>query len=298
MQNKIQIFIFSLGLGFALPILAEGDPWEEVDSSLWLRDFTGSKLDGGIAIPTADLKEEGIGKGYSVLGLFDHWDLNDKAAGGRTVQYAEVTRECKGKIEPEYALTAEQWRDPAQREKHFQDLDHLMDKVGNILLSDFKERLPRQELDLMLLSFHALSWQETHWENFIRYKDWFFVVLSGGSYNKLEDWGITQVARSSKDPTHLSNKNFFDQKAYCSIGSTIYYGFLEFYFHIRAARKIACNNGSAMNAILGAYNQYASGVSLCYNGFSEDPDFRNYQKRALAGFTNAMNNKPWLEKQN
>lgn len=272
---------------------SEEDPWETQPASYWMQDFSGTPRDDSIALPKENLELEGIGAKRSVFGVFDHWDLNEKATGGRSSEYANVTEECKGLIEPNYALTAEEWANPDARKRHFQDLDELMDRVGRQLLKRFHAKFSMSEETDFLRALHALAWQETHWENYIRYKDWFFVVLSGGTRNKLEDWGITQVSRSSLDPLVPTNSFFFASKGYCSIGSTLFYGFMEFYFTYQTARNRPCNQGSNWLKILGAYNQYSSGVSSCYNEFSKDPDFAAYQGRALGGYTKAFTDLPW-----
>jgi hypothetical protein len=144
-------------------------------------------------------------------------------------------------------------------------------------------------------ALHTLAWQESLWQHYIRYKNWFFVVLSGGSYNALDDWGITQVARSHGDPDELLNERFFASKGYCSIGSTLYYGFMEYYLSYMDARGLPCNS-SAMDKLIGAYNRYASGFSSCHDEFSEDETYRTYQIGAMTGFGNHYKNRTWLRK--
>jgi hypothetical protein len=121
------------------------------------------------------------------------------------------------------------------------------------------------------------------------------VVLSGTSYNVLDDWGITQVARSGFHRDDLLNERFFAAKGYCSIGSTLYYGFMEYYLIYMNARSLPCND-SAMDKLLGAYNQYSSGFSYCHDEFSEDEKYRTYQIAAMNGFGNHYKNRTWLIK--
>jgi hypothetical protein len=168
-------------------------------------------------------------------------------------------------------------------------------KVGRQLLADFGNQLSGREKEAFMRALHALAWQESLWQHYIRYKNWFFVVLSGTSYNALDDWGITQVARSHGHPDELLNERFFASKGYCSIGSTLYYGFMEYYLIYMDARSLPCNNG-AMDKLIGAYNQYASGFSYCHDEFSEDETFRTYQIGAMTGFGNHYKNRTWLRK--
>jgi hypothetical protein len=166
-------------------------------------------------------------------------------------------------------------------------------KIGRQLLADFGNQLSGREKAAFMRALNALAWQESLWQHSIRYKNWFFVVLSGTSYNALDDWGITQVARSHGHPGEPLNERFFASKGYCSIGSTLYYGFMEYYLIYMEARGLPCNN-SAMDKLVGAYNQYASGFSSCHDGFSEDETYRTYQIGAMTGFGNHYKNRTWL----
>jgi hypothetical protein len=168
-------------------------------------------------------------------------------------------------------------------------------KVGRQLLADFGNQLSGREKEAFMRALHTLAWQESLWQHYIRYKNWFFVVLSGGSYNALDDWGITQVARSHGHPDELLNERFFASKGYCSIGSTLYYGFMEYYLSYMEARGLPCNS-STMDKLIGAYNRYASGFSSCHDEFSEDETYRTYQIGAMTGFGNHYKNRTWLRK--
>src|SRR5262249_31877151 len=86
--------------------------------------------------------------------------------------------------------------------------DRSVIKVGRQLLTDFGNQLSGREKAAFIRALHALAWQESLWQHSIRYKNWFFVVLSGTSYNALDDWGITQVARSHGHPDELLNERF------------------------------------------------------------------------------------------
>ncbi|MDZ7262042.1 MAG: hypothetical protein ONB05_08055 [candidate division KSB1 bacterium] len=196
-------------------------PWCQEPATRWQRDFTGSRRDSLIPVPQTDLEKEGIGTKNRVYNLFDRWKLNDTIGTDRGTQYAEVTEECKGMIELDFALTPEEWQKPENQVKYYRAVDRLITNIGNTLLADFGNKLEGQERELFLHALKTLAWQESKWQHYLRYKDWFFVILSGGSYNKLDDWGITQIARSSFTPDTLLNKNFFDNKGFCSISSKL-----------------------------------------------------------------------------
>lgn len=290
------VVLTALSLFLYSSTIALTNPWEEVPISRWTRDFSFSLRDASVPLPTTNLEQEKIGEKNVVRNLFDQWILNASVHEGRGTHYVEVTRDCKGKIELDFALTPAEWRDPIRRMQYYRSLDGLISTVGRDLLTDFSSQLSDPEKEDFLRALHALVWQESLWQHYVRYKNWFFVILSGGSYNGLDDWGISQVARSSFDPNHLLNKRFFDSKGYCSIGSTLYYGFMEFFFAYLDARDLACNSNSTMDKLLGAYNQYSSGFSSCYDGLSQDKKLRAYQIKAMTGFSNHYLNRPWLAK--
>ena len=270
-------------------------PWEEEPASRWTRDFSNSARDARVPLPTRQLDQEKIGEKTTVHDLFDRWVLNESVHVGRGKHYAEVTKDCKGKIELDFSLTPTQWRNPARRKQYYRSIDRLVIKVGRQLLADFGNQLSGPEKQAFMRALHTLAWQESLWQHYIRYKNWFFVVLSGTSYNVLDDWGITQVARSHGSPDEPLNERFFASKGYCSIGSTLYYGFMEYYLVYMNARSLPCND-TAMDKLVGAYNQYASGFSYCHSEFSEDETFRAYQIGAMTGFGNHYENRTWLEK--
>jgi hypothetical protein len=265
--------------------LAGPNPWENEPESLWLRDFSGSPRDQDIPLPADSAELDGIGTKESVLGLFDRWTLTAEAANGRSSQYAEMTRDCKGQIELDFALTPEQWEKPLVRKKYFARLDDLIDKVGETLIADYGDELKGEEKTNFLRALHALAWQETRWQHYIRYKNRFFVSLSGG---------LTQIARSGPAAQDLLNANFFRKRGFCSIGSSLYYGFLEYYFEYREARRLACNQDTEMDKLLGAYNSYSSGFSTCHDGLSNNPTYREYQIKAMEGLRKHYREKPWL----
>jgi hypothetical protein len=285
-----------LGILLSLsPGLTAEYPWEEQPASRWTRDFSHSARDNRVPRPTTQLEQEGIGEKIRVHDLFDRWVLNESVHVGRGTHFAEVTQDCKGKIELDFALTAAQWQNRARQERYYRSIDRLVIKVGRQLLADFGHQLSGREKAAFMRALHTLAWQESLWQHSIRYKNWFFVVVSGGSYNALDDWGITQVARSYGHPDELLNRGFFAAKGYCSIGSTLYYGFMEYYLIYMNARSLPCND-TAMDKLIGAYNQYASGFSSCHDEFSEDETFRSYQIGAMTGFGDHYKNRTWLGK--
>jgi hypothetical protein len=280
---------------FSYPSMAAMYSWEEEPASRWSRDFSNSARDARVPLPATQLEQEKIGEKTTVHDLFDRWVLNESVRVGRGKHYAEVTKDCKGKIELEFSLTPTQWQNPARRKQYYRSIDRLVTKVGRQLLADFGNQLSGGEKEAFMRALHALAWQESLWQHYIRYKNWFFVVLSGTSYNALDDWGITQVARSHGSADEPLNERFFASKGYCSIGSTLYYGFMEYYLIYMNARSLPCNE-NAMDKLLGAYNQYASGFSYCHDEFSEDEKYRTYQTGAINGFGNHYKNRTWLMK--
>jgi hypothetical protein len=268
-------------------------PWLLEPAERWQRDFSGSARSQEIPPPASDLEEQGVGLKTRVHDLFDRWKLDQKIAVGRGTYYADVTGECAAGIELDFALTAEQWLDPEMRAEYYRKVDALIEQVAGILLADFGNKFEPEERDLFLRALKTLAWQESKWQHYLRYRDWFFVIISGGSYNKLDDWGITQVARSSFQPEVLLNQNFFESKAYCSISSSLYYGFMEYYFCYLEARENPENGPSLFNKIVGAYNRYCSGYSSSCFALADDQGYREYQIRAMGGFQDKFIAKPW-----
>jgi hypothetical protein len=277
-------------------VAAAPSGWQDQPSTLWQRDFSGSERDN-LPAPAGDLSRENIGHKANVLNVFERWTLNSSLTQGRGTTYAEITRECRGQIELDFALSGERWQQAKERSEYYSRLESLIESVGDRLVHDFGDKLKGAEKDQFIQALKAFAWQETRWQHYLRYKDWFFVILSGGSYNKLDDWTLTQIARSSFSASQLMNKKFFASKGYCSIGSSLYYGFMEYYFHYLEARESACNGANVMNQLVGAYNRYSSGFSACYNAFSSDPAYRKYQEGALGGFKKYYTAKPWLSGQ-
>lgn len=245
-------------------------------------------------LPSGNLGQENIGNKVRVNDLFDRWTIKSSVSGDRGTTYAEVTTECRGKIETELALTSEQWRDNTLRAKYYNDVNALVEKNGLQLLADKGNPLQGQEQQIFIRALKALAWQESHWQHYLRYKNWFFILLSGGSYNVLDDWGITQVARSGFKASALLNPDFFKRGDHCSLSHSLYYGFTEYLQNYLEARSLNCNKtGNELDKILGAYNRYSSGYSACYNGFSNDSAYRNYQTGAMNGLKSHYLATPW-----
>lgn len=246
-------------------------------------------------LPLSDLSKENIGTKSRVANVFDRWNLKATVTGGRGTHYADVTQTCHGKIELEFALTADQWADRVKRADYYKRVHELIEKMGLKLLSDRGDVLQGLERENFMRALKALSWQESRWQHYLRYKDWFFIFLSGGSYNVLDDWGISQVARSGFSATELLNPSFFASGQHCSISKTLYYGFTEYYENYLESRAASCNQtGNPMDKLLGAYNKYSSGYSACYNGFSSDAAYRTYQVNAMKGLQTHYQGMPWL----
>ncbi len=271
-------------------------PWLDEPAARWQRDFSGSPRDGLIAIPQTPLQKEDIGSKTRVHDLFDRWTIKEEIRGDRGRHYVDITAECKGNIELDFALTAEEWANPHRRKQYYRAVDRLIEEIGQALLVDFGDQLQDQERELFLRALRTLAWQESKWQHYLRHEDWFFVIVSGGSYNTLDDWGITQIARSSFDPEVLLNQNFFESRGYCSISSSLYYGFMEYYFCYLEARENPDNGTSLFNRLMGAYNRYCSGYSSsCFELAEDDQAYRNYQIRAMGGFKDKFILTPWDE---
>jgi hypothetical protein len=273
-------------------------PWLEQPAELWQRDFSGSPR--AAEFTSTEAKEEAlrVGTKARVYDLFDRWTFPEAVTAGRGYHYADITGECLESIELDFALTAQQWRDATVRTSYYRSVDSLIDTIGQTLLSDFGDRLEDRERELFVRALKTLAWQESKWQHYLRVGDRFFVLLSGGSYNQLDDWGITQMARSSFDPHHLLNANFFDSQGYCSISSSLYYGFMEYYFCYLEAREHPDNGSSMFNRLVGAYNRYSSGYSASCFALADDRGYRSYQIQAMGGFKDRFISQPWLEAMN
>src|SRR5215813_7881380 len=143
-----------------------------------------------VCFPTTQLGQEKIGEKTTVHDLFDRWVLNESVRAGRGKYYAEVTKDCKGKIELDFSLTPTQWQNSARRKRYYRSIGRLVIKVGRQLLADFGNQLSGTEKTAFMRALHALAWQESLWQHYIRYKNWFFVVLSGGSYTTCSTIGV------------------------------------------------------------------------------------------------------------
>jgi len=270
-------------------------PWLDQPAELWQRDFSGSPRPDSASAAAAASGEPALGTKTRVRDLFDRWTFPEAFTAGRGRHYADIAAECRGQVELDYALTAQQWRDPAVRGRYYGTVRDLIERIGTTLLTDFGDRLEGQERAYFLRALKTLAWQESQWQHYLRVGDRFFVIVSGGSYNQLDDWGITQIARSSFDPGDLLNVNFFDSRGYCSISGSLYYGFMEYYFCYLEAREHPDNGPGLFNRIVGAYNRYSSGYSASCFELADDPGYRSYQIRAMGGFKDRFISQPWLE---
>ena len=270
-------------------------PWLEQPAGLWQRDFSGSPRPGA-GLPASGIPAQlETGTRIRVHDLFDRWTFPDSVTGGRGRHWAEITDQCREGIELDYVLSAEQWSSPQVREQYHRKVSALIEHIGAVLLADFEDRLEGREREYFLRALKTLAWQESRWQHYLTYGGRFFVIVSGGSYNKLDDWGITQIARSSFDPQDLLNTNFFDSRGYCSISAGLYYGFMEYYFCYLEAREHPDNGPGLFNRIVGAYNRYSSGYSASCFRLADDPGYRSYQIRAMGGFKERFIDRPWRE---
>ena len=142
-------------------------PREEEPASRWARDLSHSARDNRVPLPTTHLDQEGIGEKITVHDLFDRWVLNESVHVGRGTHFAEVTRDCKGRIELDFALTAAQWQNRARRKRYYRSIDRLVIRVGRQLLADFGNQLSGREKAAFMRALHALAWQESLWQQFV-----------------------------------------------------------------------------------------------------------------------------------
>src|SRR5215472_1465366 len=221
------------------------------------------------------------------------WE-EEPASRCRGKHYAEVTKDCKGKIELDFSLTPTQWQNSARRKRYYRSIGRLVIKVGRQLLADFGNQLSGTEKTAFMRALHALAWQESLWQHYIRYKNWFFVVLSGGSYTTCSTIGVLPKSHAPTAlQTSLSTNASSRRKGTARSGARSTTASWNIYFIYTDARSLPCNN-SVMDKLLGAYNQYASGFSYCHDEFSEDEKYRAYQTGAITGFGNHYKNRTWL----
>jgi hypothetical protein len=90
-------------------------PWDDEPAARWTRDFSHSARDSRVPLPTTPLEQEGIGEKITVHDLFDRWALDESVSVGRGTHFAEVTKDCKGRIELDFALTPAQWQNPTRQ---------------------------------------------------------------------------------------------------------------------------------------------------------------------------------------
>ncbi len=104
--------------------------WLNESPDKWERDFSGSELDTSLSLPEANLEDENIGQKQRVFDLFDRWQLTEEIRADRGTQFVDITNECKGKIELDFALTPEEWENPEIRTNYYQRVEKLIEKIG------------------------------------------------------------------------------------------------------------------------------------------------------------------------
>src|SRR5260221_5032129 len=130
-------------------------PWEEEPASRWTRDFSHSARDSRVPLPTTPLEQERIGEKIAVHDLFDRWVLNESVHVGRGTHFAEVTKDCKGRIELDFALTPTQWQNRARQKRYYRSVDRLVTKVGRKVLADFGNQLSGREKQALMRALHG-----------------------------------------------------------------------------------------------------------------------------------------------
>jgi len=273
---------------------APPDSWMDPKITFWQDPFKNLTTSKEIKPPITNLKKEKIGKRKNIKNTFYRWTLHKYSFNDRHLVWADITNDCENLIEIDFALTQNQWENPKIRTEYYKIINNLIIEIGSKLINDFGNKIVGKEKDHFIEALKALAWQESSWQHYLRYKDWFFVFLGSNFQNKLGDWGITQIARSSFSSKNLLNEHFFNSKGHCSLSSSLYYGFLEFYFCYMDAKNKSCNEDIRQNIVLGAYNRYVSGFSSCYFRFSKSSNkYRDFQIKALDNFTKTISSKPW-----
>ncbi len=276
------------------PSTAAPETWLNISANHWKNLLPKAKTDNRIPIPQNSLSEEKIGQKKRIKNTFDRWTLRKELRDRTFFNYADVTEECKGEIELEFAFTKKEWAKTEVQNRYYASIESLIEKIANQLLEDQQAPFGKEERELFVRALKAVTWNESLWQHYYRHKDWFFVLLSDAPFNHMSNWGISQIARSDYLTGKRLNQNFFESKAYCKISSTLYYGFLIFYTYYMDARSRECNGVSTINRLMGAYNSYCSGYAACFFDISNvNPDLRKFQIRALGGFMESFVNRRW-----
>jgi hypothetical protein len=275
---------------------AQPMPWLQESPTRWIRDFGTIHGDSAFPARPAFAENDSTGTRTNVFNLFHRWQFKPQITADRGSHFAELTDVCRGMLEIDFALTPEVWQVPENRTTYYRAVNQLIEKIGETLLADFGNVLEGNEKELFLRALKTLAWQESRWQHYLRIGDAFFVIVSGGSYNKLDDWGITQIARSSFKPEILLNRNYFENNTFCTISGSLYYGFMEYYFCYLEARENPDNGPRLFNRIIGAYNRYSSGYSSSCFALADDSGYRKYQINAMGGFKDHFILQPWTEK--
>jgi hypothetical protein len=194
-------------------------PWDDEPAARWTRDFSHSARDSRVPLPTTPLEQEGIGEKITVHDLFDRWALDESVSVGRGTHFAEVTKDCKGRIELDFALTPAQWQNPTRQKRYYRSVGRLVTRVGRRLLADFGHQLSGREREAFMRALHALAWQESLWQHAIRYKNWFFVVLGGTSYNALDAGALPKSRARRATPTSFSTNASSHRKGIARSGA-------------------------------------------------------------------------------
>ncbi len=273
------------------------DPWLSKSPSLWGKILPDIKTDKKIKIPENLIEKENIGVKINVDDVYDRWTIKKNYLNGPFITYGEITSQCKGLIETDFALTKSDSENNTKRKTYFRAVNSIINITVEKVLNDFENNLSKNEKKEFKRAFKATLWQESLWQHYLRYKDWFFVLISTGGFNRLGNWGISQIARARYKTGEPLAVNFFDSKGYCKISSTIYYGAMIFFYNFLEARKNPCNGKDLFNQLTGAHNAYASGHSTYYKDLSKDrKDIHDFQIFAMKGFRENYKNQPWKSK--
>jgi hypothetical protein len=269
--------------------------WMSLSPDLWASPISKSFFDPSQF--TVSTTEEAHIKSSGKIEGMRLFSVDPEFAPAQHKLWIDITQDCSQLLEEDYLLTLATWTSSEKSRKYYRDIDRLIENVVEKLGKNFAISFEQGEKELFARALKTLAWQESGWLHYYTFdgKLLLFIGLSG--YNSLGDWGITQIARSAHKKNQRLNETFFNTKAYCSVFSSLYYGFAEYIYAYQDSRQMECNSDSFIDRIIGAYNRYVSGFSACHDRFSKtNPQFGDFQKTVLNNFRHTFEEQPWLEK--
>jgi hypothetical protein len=268
--------------------------WMNLSQDLWSSpeikfDFDPAKF------PPGDQEKEKI-KPVKAKDNLELFAIDSDYAPNEHTYWINIGNSCSGSVETDYIINYQTWNNPEARIKYYRKVEQLIERVSAKIFEDFKLDFAPEEKREFAKALKTLAWQESAWMHYYVFDQRLLLYIGLSGFNSLGDWGITQVAKSAHKKSQLLNTPYFNSKAYCSIFSSLYYGFTEYLYAYIHARKSQCNLGSGIDRIIGAYNRYVSGFSSCHDRFSKtNREFRDFQTAALNNFRNTFTGEPWLQ---